>query len=106
LILLGLGLGCATGPAQAAAMSAVPREQSGTAAGITSTLRYLGGIAGLAVLGALLGDGRAPDIVLHEHRAALTVFGAALVVATVCAVALPDRAPRDRLGAAATPKRA
>lgn len=91
LILLGLGLGLGSAPAQAAAMSAVPREQSGMAAGLTSTLRYIGGITGLAVLGALLGEQRDAATVLSQHHAALWVFGAALVATALCALALPRR---------------
>ncbi|MEO8184305.1 MAG: MFS transporter [Deltaproteobacteria bacterium] len=91
LILLGLGLGLASAPAQASAMSAVPRAQSGMAAGLTSTLRYLGGIAGLAVLGGLQTDRKEPALVLSEHHAALWVFGAALLAAAACAWFLPTR---------------
>jgi MFS family permease len=95
LILLGLGLGLASAPAQAAAMSAVPREQSGMAAGLTSTLRYLGGIAGLAILGGLQTDQHDPALVLAEHHAALWVFGAALLAAAGCGWALPGRSSRE-----------
>ncbi len=95
LILLGLGLGVASAPAQSAAMSAVPREQSGMAAGLTSTLRYLGGIAGLAALGLLQTDGQEPAIVVAEHHAALWVFGAALAVSAACAWRLPASPARS-----------
>jgi MFS family permease len=91
LILLGLGLGLAAAPAQASAMSAVPRTQSGMAAGLTSTLRYLGGIAGLALLGGLQTDNPEPALALAEHHAALWLFGGALVAAAVCAWLLPNR---------------
>jgi MFS family permease len=91
LILLGLGLGLASAPAQASAMSAVPREQSGMAAGLTSTLRYLGGIAGLAILGGIQTDQHDATIVLSEHHTALWVFGGALLAAAGCAALLPAR---------------
>jgi MFS family permease len=91
LVLLGLGLGLASAPAQASAMSAVPRAQSGMAAGLTSTLRYLGGIAGLAILGALQTDRQDPVLILSEHHAALWVFGIALLAAAACAWFLPTR---------------
>jgi MFS family permease len=91
LILLGLGLGLATAPAQASAMSAVPRSQSGMAAGLTSTLRYLGGVAGLALLGTLQTDRPEPALALAEHHAALWLFGGALLLATGCAWLLPRR---------------
>jgi MFS family permease len=91
LILLGLGLGLASAPAQASAMSAVPRAQSGMAAGLTSTLRYLGGVAGLAILGGLQTDRKEPLLALSEHHAALWVFGLALLAAAACAWFLPTR---------------
>ena len=95
LVLLGLGLGLASAPAQAAAMSAVPREQSGMAAGLTSTLRYLGGIVGLALLGWLLSDQRDPGVVLHQHHQALWVFGIALAGAALCSLGLPKSMTAD-----------
>lgn len=95
LILLGLGLGLSSAPAQASAMSAVPRAQSGMAAGLTSTLRYLGGIIGLALLGALQTDVAAPAIALGEHHSALWLFGSALLAATLCSFLLPARMPAD-----------
>ena len=97
LVVLGIGLGAATPAAQAAAQSAAHEAQSGMAAGVMSTMRYLGGVAGVAVLGAMLGDPGAgsstvagPQIVA-DHRALLLVFGAALVASAVCAAVLPGR---------------
>ena len=60
--LLGAGLGLTSAPSQSAAMSDVPREKSGMAAGLTSTMRYIGGIAGLTVLGLVLTDRPAGDV--------------------------------------------
>ncbi len=56
LVLLGLGLGLSTSPSQAAALSAVPREKAGMASGAMSTMRYLGGVAGSAIIAALLAE--------------------------------------------------
>src|SRR5690606_8351522 len=61
LVLLGAGLGLTSAPSQSAAMSDVPGEKSGMAAGLTSTMRYIGGIAGLTVLGLVLTDRPASD---------------------------------------------
>jgi MFS family permease len=98
LALLGLGVGLATPAAQAASLAAVPREHSGAAAGIGSTMRYLGGVVGVAVLGRLVDLTGDRAVVLGEHRSVLTVFAAALVVSLVCAAALPGRsaAPASR----------
>lgn len=54
LILFGLGLGLSTSPSQASALSAVPRDKAGMASGAMSTMRYLGGVAGSAIIAALL----------------------------------------------------
>ncbi len=90
LALLGAGIGASTAPLQAAAMNAVAREDSGMAAGITATVRYLGGIGGIATLGFFL-DRQWP--VITRHRSALVVYAAALAVSAVCAIWLPGRRP-------------
>jgi EmrB/QacA subfamily drug resistance transporter len=91
LALLGLGIGLATPAAQTASLAAVPRERSGAAAGIGSTMRYLGGVVGVALLGRLVDLTGDRSAVLGEHRNVLGVFAAALLAALVCAVALPGR---------------
>lgn len=91
LALLGVGLGLATPAAQSASISAVPPDQVGMAAGITSTMRYLGGLVGVAVLSVLLDVSDGGEAVVSEHRALMGVFAVALLVGLVCAVALPGR---------------
>jgi MFS family permease len=94
--LLGLGVGLATPAAQSASLAAVPAERSGAAAGIGSTMRYLGGVVGVALLGRLVHLDGDRATVLGEHRTVLAVFAAALVAGLACAVALPRRsAPRE-----------
>ena len=90
LALFGLGVGLATPAAQSASLAAVPRERSGAAAGMNSTMRYLGGIVGIALLGRLV-DTSDRLAVLGEHHTVLGVFAAALVAGLACAVALPGR---------------
>ncbi|WP_437675354.1 MFS transporter [Sorangium sp. So ce131] len=92
LLLLGAGLGLTSAPSQSAAMGDVPREKSGMAAGLTSTMRYFGGIAGLTVLGLVLTESPAPGEAMREHTTALSVFCAALVLTLGCALTLPGRA--------------
>jgi MFS family permease len=89
LFMLGFGLGLASSPSQASAMSAVPREQSGMAAGLLAMLRYLGGIVGLLVI-ALVIDERAmgPAILVELHRAT-NYFMLAMVAALPFALMLP-----------------
>jgi EmrB/QacA subfamily drug resistance transporter len=90
LALFGLGVGLATPAAQSASLAAVARERSGAAAGINSTMRYLGGIVGIALLGRLV-DTDDRLAVLGEHHTVLGVFAAALVAGLACALALPGR---------------
>ncbi|MDI1451912.1 MFS transporter [Polyangium sp. 6x1] len=92
LVMLGAGLGLSAAPSQSAAMSDVPREKSGMAAGLTSTMRYLGGVAGLTVLGLVLTDRPDPEVVMHEHTTAMSVYGAALLLTLGCTFLLPGRA--------------
>ena len=48
-------------PMSAAAMNAVDRTKAGVAGGILSMSRMVGGTLGIAVLGALVGNPRAPE---------------------------------------------
>ena len=92
LALVGVGLGLATPAAQSASIAAVPAERAGMAAGVASTMRYLGGIAGIAVLGLVLDVSRPRPEVVLEHRYLMAVFAGALVVGLIGAVLLPGRA--------------
>lgn len=90
LVLVGAGLGLATAPAQAAAMDAAPRAQAGSAGGAISTLRYLGGIAGITWLGRL--DAGLPVAEqLARHQSSLVGYGVALGLALLVAQRLPGR---------------
>jgi EmrB/QacA subfamily drug resistance transporter len=87
LVLMGVGVGIATGPTQAAALAAAPRAQAGVAAGALSTMRYLGGVIGSG-LEALLADGRIVD------DPALVILPVVLLAAAVAALWLPRRAAK------------
>lgn len=87
LVLMGIGVGIATGPTQAAALAAAPRAQAGVAAGALSTMRYLGGVIGSGLV-ALLADGGIVD------DPALAIFPAVLLAAAVVALWLPRRAAK------------
>lgn len=90
LVLLGAGLGLGTTPAQAAAMGAAPRASSGSAAALLSTLRYLGGVAGVLLLSLTWSAPLDPVAAAAEHQTTLWLFAAALVLAAVCATRLPS----------------
>jgi EmrB/QacA subfamily drug resistance transporter len=91
LALLGAGLGLSSPAAQSASLSGVSPEQSGMAAGVSSTMRYLGAVIGIAMLGRMLDLDGSRAQVLAEHRAVLTVFAVTLVVSLACAAVLPRR---------------
>jgi hypothetical protein len=63
----------------------VPKEHAGAAGGAMSTLRYLGGVVGIAILGQL-------ETTIDAHRQALLAFAVALGLALLVALALPGRA--------------
>ena len=94
LALLGAGLGLCSPAAQSASLSAVPRGQSGMAAGAGSTMRYLGAVAGIAMLGRVLDLSGSRAEVLAEHREVLAVFAVVLLASLACAAALPRREAR------------
>lgn len=54
LALVGLGIGLSAPGLQTSAIEAVPANQSGSAAGLYATSRYLGSITGSAILASLL----------------------------------------------------
>ena len=80
LLIVGFGLGLSTGPANAAAISAVPQAQSGTASATISMLRYFGAIAGTLILSLAFAPGA--DGITRQHLA-LWAFVAALIVSAV-----------------------
>jgi EmrB/QacA subfamily drug resistance transporter len=84
LILMGAGIGIASSPSQAAAMSAIQASQAGVASGALSTMRYLGGViaGGLVALITAQGVSRDPR---------LMVFPSVLFVSAIVALALPGR---------------
>ncbi len=91
LVLLGIGLGLTTPAAQSASMSAVGADLAGMAAGIGSTMRYLGGIVGVAVMSLLLDVHGTRAEVVAEHRTLMVVFGGALLFGLLCSAFLPGR---------------
>jgi MFS family permease len=91
LALLGAGLGLSSPAAQTASLSSVAPWQSGMAAGVASTMRYLGAVIGIALLGRLLDLDGSRAQVLAEHRAVLAVFAVTLLGSLVCAAVLPRR---------------
>jgi MFS family permease len=90
LALVGSGIGMVTGPAQSAALSAVPAEQSGVAAGILSTMRYLGGIAGITIISTIL-ISTDPAGILQQNKICFGIYIGVYVFALLLALAIPRR---------------
>lgn len=101
LVLIGAGLGLASAAVQASAMSAAPANKSGMAASVFSLTRYVGGVAGMAVLGSTLVHGHI-DAVIASHRTMLLAFAGALAVSAVCALGLVPRSTNSISTDAAT----
>jgi MFS family permease len=91
LALLGVGLGLCGPAAQTASLSAIPPARSGMAAGVSSTMRYLGGVAGIAFLGRALDLHGSHAAVLAEHHHVVDAFLVVLVLGLLTAVRLPRR---------------
>ncbi|WP_082612773.1 MULTISPECIES: MFS transporter [unclassified Nocardioides] len=89
LALLGVGLGLCSPAAQTASLSAIDPGRSGMAAGVGSTMRYLGGVAGVATLGRMLDLQGSAAAVLSSHHQVTAVFTGVLVAALGCACLLP-----------------
>ena len=60
LVLLGIGLGLSTASVQTTAIETVPLGQAGQAAGLFSTMRYLGSILGSSAMAAVLSGSSSP----------------------------------------------
>lgn len=88
LIVFGIGMGLSSAPAQTSAMAAVPPNQAGMAAGLSSTMRYLGGMATIAVQAAVLGT----DTSVTEARHQLMIF--LYVAAALASLAMTFVLPR------------
>ena len=92
LLVVGLGLGLSTGPANASALTAVPPHLSATASATVSMLRYLGAIAGTVILGYVFAGGADGGT---RHHVALWVFVASLLVSALLGATLPPLRHRD-----------
>jgi predicted MFS family arabinose efflux permease len=87
LLPLGLGLGLTTPAANTALMTAARAGQSGMASALSGTMRYIGGIAGVAVVSAIVSG----DDLLAAHSQAAVIFASALGLATMLAALIPSK---------------
>ena len=86
--LLGTGLGLSSASVQAAAMQSAGPSAAGQAAGLFSTMRYLGSIAGSAILAALLGASGS----LEGYRWLFVIVSLSAAAAVASAARLPGAA--------------
>jgi MFS family permease len=99
LLLVGLGLGLSTGPAQAIALKSVDPRYSAVASATVSMLRYLGAVVGTVVIGYALGGGDSAS----RHQTALLIFAAAFAVSAALGVLMSEGPPGRRAEAPAPP---
>ncbi len=100
-VITGAGMGLFFAPIANVVLSAVPKEDEGKASGVNNTIRELGGVFGIAVLGAIFSaagsyetprtytDGLIPGV---WAGAAVVALGAALALALPAAAARLHRA--------------
>ena len=92
---VGLGFGAALFAAQTAALMSLPRTRAGTGSALVQTLRQVGSVLGIAVLGAALnahysGAGDTPANFVDGMDLALWISaGISVVAAVIAAVKLP-----------------
>jgi DHA2 family methylenomycin A resistance protein-like MFS transporter len=87
LSLVGFGMGLAGAPRQTAAMEAVGADRVGMAAGTYYTGRYLGGVVGASMAGAVLGS----SVTAADVSVVFAVLTVTAVVVIVTSVGLPSR---------------
>lgn len=93
----GLGMGLSYAPLAEAVMSTVRTNQQGQASGAHNSIRELGGVFGVAVLGAIFQHlATSPALFLNGFRASLYAGVVIVLVGAVAGVALPrvQRNPR------------
>jgi EmrB/QacA subfamily drug resistance transporter len=83
-VLFGLGIGLISPPITNTAVSGMPPSQAGVAAAVASTGRQVGATLGVAVLGALAGDGAAgamgPGFTSATHVSWWIIVGLGVVI--------------------------
>ncbi len=93
-IVSGAGMGLFFAPIANVVLSAVPREDEGKASGANNTIRELGGVFGVAVLGAIFsanGSYAAPRLYVDGLLPSIWVGAAVVAVSAIVALALPAR---------------
>jgi MFS transporter, DHA2 family, methylenomycin A resistance protein len=92
LACLGLGAGLTTPAMSLLALDAVPRDRSGLASGILNSARQTGGVIGVALLGAVLGDPATSSGARHSAQLASVALACACLVALTAGLRRRKRA--------------
>jgi MFS family permease len=85
---VGGGIGIVSGPVQSAALSAVNAERSGVASGILSTMRYLGGIAGITIISIFLTEETSAGL-LEQNLICFWIYSGVYLLAFLMVLAFP-----------------
>ena len=96
-VVSGVGMGLFFAPIANVVLSAVPREDEGKASGANNTIRELGGVFGIAVLGAVFsatGSYATPRSYTDGLIPAVWVGAAVLALGAVLALVLPAATAR------------
>jgi len=89
LLLFGAGIGLCNAPAQSASIAAVDPARAGMAAGVGSTMRYMGSITSILVMGAVLGSDA--DVSAGRHELMIRLFTGAIALSALATLRLPGR---------------
>jgi len=88
-VLAGVGMGLSFGPVSTAVMSAISTAKQGQASSISNTTRELGGVFGIAILGAVFGYvAPLPTLFLNGFRATVFVGAGLLIIGGLLTVFL------------------
>jgi EmrB/QacA subfamily drug resistance transporter len=87
LTVVGIGIGLSAAPVQTAAIESAPQAETGQAAGLFSTMRYLGSISGAGIMAAIL-TGSIPAV--SEFRLLYVVLFVAACGSILTARRLPS----------------
>jgi MFS transporter, DHA2 family, methylenomycin A resistance protein len=88
LFIIGAGAGITTPAMNLAVLDSVDRTQSGLASGVLNSARQTGGVIGVALLGALLGD---PATLAGAHAAEYVAAGVLCLASGLALAASKDR---------------
>jgi EmrB/QacA subfamily drug resistance transporter len=83
LPIVGAGMGLTLTPITTTALSRMPAQQAGLASGLTNTVRELGGVLGVAVLGSILTQQMISDLGQRLGRLGIPAGQRAAIVGTV-----------------------